>query len=346
MEVDLDAAKVELAKYEAENPTKAAKKPLVDDDDDPRFWSEADFIAFFGSNKLPNWGTSETWIQRLIRFREEQTAGGNISRWEINQDSQGLVLRTRGDIEVYRWVANLHRTSVAGLKTAILFIGMFPSTSVLDLYFGADRQNALQDDKALSFYEGKNFRDIWLELQTSDSGDGEALPDMEEQPIVYHPPSPAKRRGPSKSTANTRTNSGKDNPDKSGPKPSLKRSYDIMEGTTAPTITERMQQIGQVASRLTQATKAGGGRELLQPHLKGRKSRSGAEMLDNLEDLEEEQEEREKALRRAITGARCTKNGNGNGLPNGDDDGYEDIPNGSGRSFMAKTYRSIMADSF
>jgi hypothetical protein len=119
------------------------------------------------------------------------------------------------------------------LKTELLAIGMFPSDSILDLYFGPDRQNALEDDKPLSFYEGRSFRDMWLETRTAKSGDGDGPPD--EEPLVYEPPAPVRKISSVRSTAHD---------------PSLKRRYDIMEGNVASTITERMQQVGQLASRL------------------------------------------------------------------------------------------------
>lgn len=229
------------------------------------------------------------------------------------------MLRTRNGVELYRWVLNHHRTTVIALKTELLRNGEFPSNGIFNLYFGADRSIPLEDDKPLSFYEGQDFKDIWLELSMVDAYDNS---DDGDQPLIYQPPIPGKRKSPSNSSS------------KSPPKldPSVKRSYDIMEGNAAPTITERMGQVGQTGSRLMQATEAGGGRELLQPHLKGRKSTSGGEMLDNLEDLDDEREEKEEALRQAVASA---KGGNRDNPPDNDE-----IPRGSESSFMADTYRS------
>jgi hypothetical protein len=106
-----------------------------------------------------------------------------------------------------------------------------------------------------------------------------------------------------------------------------------MEGSAVPTITEGMERIGQLASRLMQATEAGGGRDILHPHLKGRKSTSGAEILYNLEDLEELEEERRQTLKRAL------RIGNGNQMPSEELD--EGIPRGHEESFMADTYQRI-----
>ncbi len=91
--------------------------------------------------------------------------GGYVSRWTTNQDTLGIVQRTHNGVQTYRFEANLHRISVATLKTELLVTGMFPSDCTLDLYFGADRHNALEDNKPLSFYEGQNFRDVWLESE-------------------------------------------------------------------------------------------------------------------------------------------------------------------------------------
>jgi hypothetical protein len=162
---------------------------------------------------------------------------------------------------------------------------------------------------------------------------------VRDQPIIYQPPSL------SKSAPKSAAKSRKGNAGVPAQDPSLKRSHDIMEGTTAPTIAERMQHVARAASRLMQTTEAGGGREVLQPHLKGRKSRSGAEMLDNLEDLEEEQEEKEEALRRAMAHAKDPNGRNKNGYGPLDDED-EEIPRGHGKSFMANSYRSIMLVSF
>jgi hypothetical protein len=232
-----------------------------------------------------------------------------------------------------------HRSQNRAVKN-----GKFPSNSILNLYFGADRSMALEGEKPLSFYEGKDFKDIWLVLNTADADDDEFNDDNE--PLVYQPPGPVKKKSPS--------NSSSKSPCKRAPKgnksstatpaadPSLKRAYDIMEGNAEPTITERMQHVGQTGSRLTKATEAGGGRELLQPHLKGRKSTSAVEMLDNLEDLEDEREEKNEALRQAIAGA---KGGNGNETNETNDDD-DDIPHGSESSFMADTFRSAKPDCF
>jgi hypothetical protein len=62
--------------------------------------------------------------------------------------------------------------------------------------------------------------------------------------------------------------------------------------------------------------------------LKGRKSTSGVEMLDNLEDLEEKRE----ALEWAVRGWKENK------VPSDEDDG---IPCGHESSYMAETYRSV-----
>jgi hypothetical protein len=291
-------------------------------EDDVTKWTKADLMAFFSKNKLPTWGSRDTWEQRVLRFRDEETACGEVSRWAINQDALGIVLRTRGGVEVYRFEANPWRTSVAILKTELLAIGMFPSDSILDLYFGSDRQSALEDDKPLSFYEGKSFQDMWLEVRTADFDDEDDNSDVGEQPIVYEPPALVRR-----------TNYAKGNNQMPAPDPSLKRTYDIMEGNVAPTITERIQQVGQLASRLMQATEAGGGREILHPHLNGRKSTSGAEILDNLENMEEVQEQRRGALKRAVGG------GKENEVPSDGGDGA--IPRGHEGTFMAETYRSI-----
>ena len=163
---------------------------------------------------------------------------------------------------------------------------------------------------------------MWLEVHSPNYDDEDDTPDAEEQPIVYEPPAPVRR-----------TNSANGNHQILAPDHSLKRTYDIMEGTVAPTITERMQRVGQLASRLTQATAAGGGREILHPHLKGRKSTSGAEMLDNLEDLEEVQEEKRQALKQAL--------GSGKENEEPSDEEEDGIPRGHEGTFMAETYRSI-----
>jgi hypothetical protein len=316
MEMDLEAARAALPEREAENFTQTSKYSHSVYDEDLTKWSEADFMAFFSASKLPTWGSRDTWEQRVCRFRKEEEAGGEVSRWAINQDALGIVLRTRNGVEIYRFEANLRRTSVAILKTELLVIGMFPSDSILDLYFGPDRQNALEDDKPLSFYEGKTFRDMWLEVRRAEFDDGRLNAD--EEPLVYEPPTPVRKVSSVRCTA---------------PDPSLKRTYDIMEGNVAPTITERMQQVGQLASRLIQATEAVGRRDILHTYLKGRKSTSGAEMLDDLEDLEELQEEEREALKRAIVG------GKENEVPSDDED--DGVPRGHESSYMAEMYRSI-----
>jgi hypothetical protein len=215
--------------------------------------------------------------------------------------------------------------------------GEFPSNGILNLYFGADRSMPLEDEKPLSFYEGKDFKDIWLVLSTADADDDEF--DDDDQPLVYQPPRPGKKKSPSNSSSKSPPKGKKSSTGPPAVDPSLKRAYDIMEGNAEPTITERMQLVGQTGSRLTKVTEASGGRELLRPHLKGRKSTSAVEMLDNLEDLEDEREEKNEALRQAMAGA---KGGNGNEI-NDDDD---DIPHGSESSFMADTFRSAKPDCF
>jgi len=284
-------------------------------------WTECDFMVFFKNKKLPTWGTRDTWEQRLYRFEEEIEMGGNVSRWPINQDALGIVLRTHGGVETYRFEANPARTSVAILKTELLVIGMFPSDSSIDLYFGADRRNALEDDKPLSFYQGRNFKDLWLEVHPAEI-DADCTPEADKAPVVYEPPAPIRRIKSVKGQSLVRR-----------PDPSLKRTYDIMEGSVAPTITERIQQIGQLASRLTQATEAGGGREILHPHLRGRKSTSGAEILDNLEDLEDLRAEKIEALKQTLG------TGKENEAPS--DDENDEIPRGHESTYMAATYRSI-----
>jgi hypothetical protein len=243
-------------------------------EDDMTKWTGADFMAFFSNNKLPTWGIRNTWEQRVLRFQEEKAEDGGVSRWAINQDALGVVLRTRGGVEIYRFEANPHRTSVAILKTELLARGMFQSDSILYLYFGSDRQNALEDDKPLSFYHGKSFNDMWLEVRTPDYDVEDDTVGIAERPIVYQALRLARRN-----------NHGKSNHQVPAPDLSLKRTYDIMEGTVPRIVTERMQQVRQLASRLTQAIEAGGRREILHPHLQGRQSTSEAEKLDDPEKI-------------------------------------------------------------
>ncbi|KAE9363440.1 hypothetical protein N431DRAFT_389312 [Stipitochalara longipes BDJ] len=322
METDFDTAMGALSDRDAGIFTQTVSGYQILRHGDLSMWEKADFMVFFKNKKLPTWGTRDTWEQRLYRFEEDVDAGGKVSRWAINQDVLGVVLRTRNGVEIYRFEANPARTSVAILKTELLVIGMFPSDSNLDLYFGADRRNALDDDKPLSFYEGRSFKDLWLEVRPAEFDDEDSTSKVDKTPIVYEPPAPMRKIKPVKGNNLVQK-----------PDPSLKRTYDIMEGTVAPTITERMQQVGQLASRLTQVTEAGGGREMLHPHLKGRKSTSGAEMLDNLEDLEDLRAERMEALKQALEA------GKENEVPSdGEDDG---IPRGHESTYMAATYRSI-----
>ena len=278
-------------------------------------------MLFFKNKKLPTWGTRDTWEQRIYRFEEEVKIGGQLSRWAINQDALGVVLRTRDGVEIYRFEANPDRASVAILKTELLVIGMFPSDSIIDLYFGADRRNTLEDDKPLSFYQCRGLKDLWFVVRSAEVDDEDGTPELNKTPIVYKSPALTRKTKP------VNGNFVVEKPD-----PSLKRTYDVMKGTVAPTIAERILQIGQLASRLTQATDAGGGREILHPHLKGRKSTSGAEMLDNLEDLEDLREERMEALKLSL----------GSGEENEE---IEDVgvPKGHESTHMAAIYRSIQA---
>lgn len=320
LEMDLEAARAALPEQDAKKFTQTSSYLRRTIDDDLGVQSEAYFMKFFSDNMLPSWGKRDTWIQRVYRLKEEREEDGDISRWAINQDTLGVVQRTHNGIETYRFEANLHRTSVAILKTELLVIGMFPSDSTLDLYFGADRHNALEDDKPLSFYEGQNFRDLWLEVRKVDHEVEISTPDLgSELAFTYQP------RYPKRSMRSIKDKSRAYATD-----PSLKRTLEIMEGSAVPTIKERMERIGQLASRLMQATEAGGGRDILHPHLKGRKSTSGAEILDNLEDVEELEEERRQTLKRAL------RSGNGNQMPSEELD--EGIRRGHEESFMADTY--------
>ena len=191
LEMDLEAARVALPEQEAKKFTQTSSCLRRTIDDDLGVQSEAYFMKFFNDNMLPSWGKRDTWIQRVYRFKEERGEGGDITRWAINQDTRGLVQRTSNGIETYRFEANLHRTSVAILKTELLVIGMFPSDSTLDLYFGADRHNALEDDKPLSFYEGQNFRDMLLEVRKVDHEDEISTTDLGcELALTYQPRDP------------------------------------------------------------------------------------------------------------------------------------------------------------
>jgi hypothetical protein len=276
---------------------------------------------------LPSWGKRDTWIQRVYRFKKEREEGGDVSRWAINQDTLGMVQSTYNGVETYRFEANLHRTSVASLKTELLVIGMFPSDSFLDLYFGADRHNALEDDKPLSFYEDQSLRDMWLEVRKVDFEDEISKPDCGCELALTYQPRDSKRS----------MRSLKDKSQASAPDPSLKRTLDIMEGKVIPTITERMEQVGQLTSQLIQAIEAGGGRDILHPRFKGRKSTSGAEIMDNLEDLEELVGERRQNLKRTL------RVGNGNQVSSEDED--EGIPREHEESFMADRYQRIDSNS-
>jgi hypothetical protein len=214
LEMDLEAARAALPEQQAQNFTQTSSCLSRTIDDDLGVQSEAYFMKFFSNSMLPSWGKRDTWIQRVCRFKEEREEGGHISRWAINQDTLGIVQRTRNGIETHRSEANLHRISVAILKTELLVIGMFPSDSTLDLYFGADRHNALEDDKPFSFYEGQNFRDMWLEVRKVDHEDEISTTDLGcELALTYQPRDPKRSMRSIKAQAYTRNHGRKRSPE-------------------------------------------------------------------------------------------------------------------------------------
>ena len=292
-------------------------------DDNLGVQSDAYFMKFFSDNMLPSWGQLDTWVQRVYRFKEEMEEGGYVSRWAINQDTLGIVQKTHNGVQTYRFEANIHRINVATLKTELLVIGMFPSDCTLDLCFVADHHNALEDNKPLSFYEGQKFTDVWLEVPKVDYEDEISIPDFGcELALTYQPQDPKRIM-----------RSIKDKGQAPAPDPSLERALDIMEGGAVPTITERMEQVGQLTFRLMQATEAGTGRDILHLHLKGKNSTSGAEILDNLEDLEKLEDERRQTLKRAL------RFRNGNQIPSEESEKGSRV--GHEESFMAETYQRI-----
>jgi hypothetical protein len=131
---------------------------------------------------------------------------------------------------------------------------------------------------------------VWLEVRKVDYEDEISTLDSGCELALTYQPQDRKRT----------MRSIKDKSQASAPDPSLERAPEIMEGSTVPKITERMEQVGQLTFRLMQATEAGRGRDILHLHLKGRKSTSGAEILDNLEDLEKLEDEKRQTLKQAF----------------------------------------------
>ncbi len=166
---------------------------------------------------------------------------------------------------------------------------------------------------------------MWLEVLKVDHEDVITTPGLGyELALTYQPRDP-------KRSMRTR----KDKSRAYAPDPSLKCTFEIIEGSRVPTISERMDRIGQLASRLMKATEAGGGREILRPHSKGRKSTSGPEILDNFEDFEDFEEERRQTLKPAWR----FRNENWDQMSNEESD--KGIPRGHEESFMAHTYQCI-----
>lgn len=158
-------------------------------------WSDEDFKSFFRTNKLPDWGDREVRLRRVERFQEEKSTGKPVSRRDINFDDTGntyLRLDDQGE-ELYVFLGDTEKSSVASLKKALFLKAILPSDSIPDIYPDKNSlgQPPMEDHRPLSYYGHgrRGLKDFWLVVRYEEgqapSGSGGSRLDSAE-PFIYH----------------------------------------------------------------------------------------------------------------------------------------------------------------
>ncbi|CZT03784.1 uncharacterized protein RCO7_07577 [Rhynchosporium graminicola] len=276
-------------------------------------WTDAQYLDFFRIHNIPTWGNRRIWIERHGAF-ERELIHGLATRRDIDFDSKGEIQRSIDLVEVYAWDAVLAGSSVLALKGALLAAGHFPSDATLNLYFGNDRQTALEDDKPLAYYKPASWETLSLEITRTSPPDAR-IANTEPEVIVYKPRIPAGVIIDKSHTVNDdsfggvglghRLGSTGDHPfaSKNSDEPAAKRLripedvqriYDIAHGRARPTVTEHLASIHRNAEELTQILHPSGARDKLRPHLEMLRATSAVEMMDSYQDMMEVRADRQR----------------------------------------------------
>ncbi|KAL2061643.1 hypothetical protein VTL71DRAFT_7020 [Oculimacula yallundae] len=283
-------------------------------------WTDSDFLDFFRINNLPTWGSRRIWVERHAAFEREQIHG-LATRRDINYDSKGEIQRSIDLVEIYAWDAVLAGSSVQALKGALFEAGHFPSDATLDLYFGNDRQTALQDDKPLAYYETESWENLSLEI-TRTSPPDTTTADAEPPVLVYQPRLPAGLViDPSRTNdaiefggaglgrrLGTTGDASSESPAQLPDIPQdVQRIYNLTHNLARPTVTEHLDSIHTRFSELTAILKPSGARDTLRPHLAAQHATSAVEMMDSYHDMIEVREDRQRHVDLQVDPERVLK---------------------------------------
>lgn len=273
-------------------------------EEDSAKWSTDDFLTYFDKNKLPIWGDRQTWYARHERHKEELKYG-SADRTNINRNFEGLLgQRIQEGLEVYTWEANTKASYVSTLKCALFVNGIFPANSTLELFLGQDRQNPLEDDKLLTFYNPTDWKNLWLQVRLL-----KVEPTLRKQPhlppIVYQSRNQVlgsydPRTVPLPDLVKTIKPESEDDVQPDRIPMQIQRTYDLAIGGACPTLREIYQKIQSASAELANVVRPGGGQDPLRPHLRTLRAHSAQEMLDNLDDWQERVAEQEDEALRVV----------------------------------------------
>lgn len=254
-------------------------------------WTDAQFRDFFRRNNLPEWGELSIRKLRVQRFRDQVSRNRRPDRTSILINKDGLPHPRVGldGVEIYRFDVVLDRSTVAGLKSDLFRIAMIPANHDINLFFGQDRTEPLQDVERLDFYDEASVDWTTLEMTTVLREGAPPVPKLLVPGYIPVITGSAGSPGDGDTLGVPAGPGGQRNDDGNKPSspidPVRRRDYDIRKGTVQPTVTERLQTISRQSLQLKHILVAGGGVDPLRPHLKDVLASTSIEMLNNIDNI-------------------------------------------------------------
>jgi hypothetical protein len=298
---DWKRAEIESLQAASDDQSQSLESQTDDLSANPEKWTLDELQNFCQQNDLPSTGTKTSLIIRTKRHKREQAKGVVHPRRPQHHrlDANGF--------EVYSFRAILAESTVGSLKSALFVAGNFHPSATLSLYFGGSIFKPLRDDEALLTYNTPTPDWTTLRLKVASkwkTGPGSSpataidvdaprpkikfstplpLPETSLASAAIEPSFPVVTFGdqltPLERAAAARAD------------PKVQREAEVLLGGANPTFSELLTSIGNRAPKLDQMMLAGGKFQQV-----GRASRSGLEILEEVEDYEEGEEQRKKSL--------------------------------------------------
>ena len=303
---DWKRAEIESLQAASADQSQSLESQTDDPSANPEKWTLDGLQHFCQQNDLPSTGTKTSLIIRTKRYEREQAKGvvhpRRVQRHRL--DANGF--------EVYSFRAILGQSTVGSLKNGLFIAGNFLPSAILSLYFAGSISQTLHDDQTLLTYNTPttDWTTLRLKVASKRRGPGSSLAtainvDAPHPKIKFSTPLSVRgttfasaARGPAfpvVTFGNELTPLERAAAARADPK--VQRKAEVLLGGANPTFSELLTSIGNRAPKLDQIMLAGG-----KFQLAGRVSRSGLEILEEVEDYQDGEEQRKRALEALMKG--------------------------------------------